>query len=717
MQIGLTIGIGESASYWTKVLVIELNLCTFSLNVTYRNWNLELRYLNLSGNKRLEIKPTSQNDAHVANNFRKDLSDFSKLTQLKILGLMDVTLRIPFLPDESEDRRVRTSFSEVNNMAYGIADCLGRIDHPSMCDLVVPNFRGREDECLFGMFGRAFPNVNRGKVAKYIQETFAGTLSDQLDYLSPEETTTDALRRAFLSANKSCYEFMTGSDKVRKGSAVSGMSIDTSHPPSGSAGNPAYQIRSGASGGALYLVGKRVYIATAGHVMAVVCNKGEAELMSVDHSPMLPDETIRIRAAEAWVSPRGLVNDELDVSRSFGFFNHVPAVVALPDVHIRDLGEADEFIILANKSLWDNCSYQTAVDIARTKRDDPMAAAHKLRDFAMSYGSDGAAMIMVICVADLFRVRGNRNRNLASAAEQGPAVTDSDVHYAGGQKRAGRRRAEDGVGDRTLLRLQQEVEPPTGMVALVFTDIKNSTSLWETNPGMQTAMRMHNSLLRRQLRIIGGYEVKTEGDAFMVSFPTIMSAVLWCVTCQMQLLVEDWPTEILDCEDGREITDSKGLVIQRGLSVRMGLHWGAPVWEKDPITGRMDYFGPMVNKSSRVSASADGGQIMGSLDVIKGLRGVIENVEALGTAAFSAEDLLTQDGADASQLKRLGLGVTDMGERKLKGLEGEWCHSAQREMWLIQLLDRQYPKNYSLFTRRVWRGDWRSRISFERTSK
>jgi hypothetical protein len=34
-----------------------------------------------------------------------------------------------------------------------------------------------------------------------------------------------------------------------------------------------------------------------------------------------------------------------------------------------------------------------------------MIAAQKLHDFAISYGADGNTMIMVICVADLFRTK------------------------------------------------------------------------------------------------------------------------------------------------------------------------------------------------------------------------------------------------------------------------------------------------------------------------
>ncbi|KIM35745.1 hypothetical protein M413DRAFT_44683, partial [Hebeloma cylindrosporum] len=128
----------------------------------------------------------------------------------------------------------------------------------------------------------------------------------------------------------------------------------------------------------------------------------------------------------------------------------------------------------------------------------------------------------------------------------------------------------------------------------VFTNIRNSTYLWEANPGMPTAMRVHNSLLRRQLRFCGGYEVKTEGDSFMCSFPTTLAAVWWCLTIQVQLLHESWPLEILECEDGKPVYDANGELIARGLSVRMGIHSGTPLCETDLITHRMDYFGPMV---------------------------------------------------------------------------------------------------------------------------
>jgi adenylate cyclase len=616
-----------------------------------RNWNTALRYLNLSGNKRLEINPSSgQEMSHTPS--RKELCDFSALQELRVLGLMDVTLRIPSLPDESDTKRVRTSFSEINKMAYGISDMLGSIEHLAMFDLVVPNFRGKETECLFGMFGRASPSVPAGKIPKYLQEIFADTLLQHLDELRPEEATTEALRRTFLYANKLTFEHLNGNK--RKDSQASYMSVNSVR-----ANSHTTQSRTGASGAVVYLVDKTLHVANAGDTLVVLCRKGEAELLSKKHDPTEREETARLRKAEAWVSTTGYVNEDadIDISRAFGYYHAHPAVNASPEVRTRVLDESDEFVIIGNQAMWSVCSYQTAVDIARGERGDPMMAAQKLRDFAISYGAKGSVMVMVVKVSDLFNTRrGPRGSQVAE-------TSDADAYYG---KRQPRRKMEE-VGDRTLNRLQQEVEPPTGQVALVFTDIKNSTMLWETNPGMATAIKMHHSLMRRQLRLDGGYEVKTEGDSFMVSFPSVTAGLLWCFNCQIGLLQQEWPRELLECEDGKEVFDAEGNLIQRGLSVRMGIHWGVPSCERDPITRRMDYYGPMVNRAARINASADGGQLMASQDVINEIKALSKFLDEQGELG----DLPFETKREVLELRKIGLEVKEMGERKLKGLEGE----------------------------------------------
>ena len=46
------------------------------------------------------------------------------------------------------------------------------------------------------------------------------------------------------------------------------------------------------------------------------------------------------------------------------------------------------------------------------------------------------------------------------------------------------------------------------------------------------------------------------------------------------------------------------------VRVRMGAHVGVPVERADPVTGRRDWFGTVVNRAARVSAMAHGGQVV-----------------------------------------------------------------------------------------------------------
>lgn len=217
---------------------------------------------------------------------------------------------------------------------------------------------------------------------------------------------------------------------------------------------------------------------------------------------------------------------------------------------------------------------------------------------------------------------------------------------------------------------------------MVFTDIKNSTLLWETYPiAMRSGIKIHNNIMRRQLRIIGGYEVKTEGDAFMVCFQNATSALLWCFSVQSMLLDADWPSEILESIHGKEVLDEAGNLIYRGLSVRMGIHWGGPVCEPDPITRRMDYFGPIVNRASRISAEADGGQITVSSDFVAEINRCVAAYENSDSQSLSPDDIFGDEEAartisrELRTLSSQGFEIKELGSRKLKGLENpEFIH-------------------------------------------
>ena len=147
-------------------------------------------------------------------------------------------------------------------------------------------------------------------------------------------------------------------------------------------------------------------------------------------------------------------------------------------------------------------------------------------------------------------------------------------------------------------------QAPTGTVTLVFTDIQGSTRLWEHDADMmQATLALHDSTMRGLLEPHHGYEVKTEGDAFMIAFASPREAVNWCLAAQEALHDVDWPAKLMECDDAVE---GGGF---RRVRVRMGVHTGEPTCTPDPNTGRMDYFGRMVNRAARVSGAGHGGQL------------------------------------------------------------------------------------------------------------
>ncbi|KAI8635378.1 protein phosphatase 2C [Xylariaceae sp. FL1651] len=645
-------------------------------NVPYDwNWNLNLnlRYLNLSGNKRLEIK---QNNHGTAAQNREQYTDFSRLQNLRVLGLMDVTFTQPSIPEESEDRRVRTSGSLAGHLPYGMADTMGRNEHLSTIDLVVPKFRSSDTETLLGLFDGQALSSGGSKIAKYLHENFGAIFITELKALKTRqnEGPADALRRAFLALNKDLVTIAIEHTEKRPLGAHRG------------SGTPVVlskeDLNSGGVATIAYLQAQELYIANVGDAQAMLIQSdGTNKILTRKHDPAEPTERQRIRDAGGWVSRQGKLNDLLEVSRAFGYLDLMPAVQAAPDVNHITITPQDETIVIATKELWEYLTPGLIVDVSRSERGDLMRASQKLRDLAMAYGSTSKIMVMMISVADLKR-RQERSARLHRGQSMTlyPSGVPDDFQYPA--KRG--KKMKGGIQDSDLHRLEAEVPAPTDKPSIVFTDIKNSTNLWEMYPdAMRSSIKLHNEVMRRQLRRIGGYEVKTEGDAFMVSFPTATSALLWCFSVQMQLLEVNWPSEVLNSLSCQEIYDKDKLLIFKGLSVRMGIHYGEPVAEIDPVTRRMDYFGPMVNKASRISAVADGGQIAVSADFISEIQRCLETYQENERNGSTGSDDAFDDDATAlsirKELKSLtsqGFEVKEMGEKKLKGLENpEYVYS------------------------------------------
>ena len=158
--------------------------------------------------------------------------------------------------------------------------------------------------------------------------------------------------------------------------------------------------------------------------------------------------------------------------------------------------------------------------------------------------------------------------------------------------------------------LAVRMEPPTGNVAIVFTDIQASTLLWKRSPDdMTIALDSHNELIRASCETHRGYEVKTIGDSFMVSFQATLNAARLALDVHTAFANHTWP-EKLDLPDA-------------GMVLRIGLNYGTTISESNPVTGRVDYRGSTVNMASRLEGKALPGTTCVSSDVYAVLKGYV----------------------------------------------------------------------------------------------
>jgi eukaryotic-like serine/threonine-protein kinase len=171
---------------------------------------------------------------------------------------------------------------------------------------------------------------------------------------------------------------------------------------------------------------------------------------------------------------------------------------------------------------------------------------------------------------------------------------------------------------------------PDGQVTILFSDIEDSTLITERlgDERWLEVLRAHNALFRRLVPAHGGFEVKNQGDGFMLVFPDSRRAVECAAAIQRGLAEGDLEGE--------------------RVRVRIGMHAGEAIREEG------DFFGRSVIVAARIAAQACGGEILVS--------------EALKERAEAA------DGGAVP-----GLGFDGGREIELKGLAG--THRVYRADW------------------------------------
>ena len=141
------------------------------------------------------------------------------------------------------------------------------------------------------------------------------------------------------------------------------------------------------------------------------------------------------------------------------------------------------------------------------------------------------------------------------------------------------------------------VSAPDGTVTIVFSDIESSTVLLDRlgDTGFLHLLAWHDDLIRTAAEEHRGYMVKSQGDGFMLAFPSAAFAL------RASLVMRD-----------RVARGFEGLPVR----IRAGLHAGEAIRHDD------DFFGRTVVIAARISELALGGEILASDLVYQLARGL-----------------------------------------------------------------------------------------------
>lgn len=156
----------------------------------------------------------------------------------------------------------------------------------------------------------------------------------------------------------------------------------------------------------------------------------------------------------------------------------------------------------------------------------------------------------------------------------------------------------------------------SGLITILFTDLVGSTAMAQElgDNAADDLRRTHFEQLRRAVATTDGTEVKTIGDAMMVSYTSAADAIAGAVA--MQQLV-----------DANNIDGTR-------IEMRVGVSAGDATYEDD------DWFGTPVVEAARLCSAASGGQILVS-DIVRVLAGTRSAHDVVAVGPIEGKGLPT----------------------------------------------------------------------------
>ncbi|MDP2948211.1 MAG: protein kinase [Chloroflexota bacterium] len=270
-------------------------------------------------------------------------------------------------------------------------------------------------------------------------------------------------------------------------------------------------------------------------------------------------QAILARAREQWTEAQQAFDRALAVARRYG----------LPWEEARALHE------------------QGIMHLARAQKEDREKAVELLDQAIAIYQRMGAKKDVELVLADKMRAQG-----IDLTAVQSSIDAVASAVYA----------------ERPDLRPHAA---PDGTVTIMFSDIEGSTEMNERlgDEKWLAVLREHNTIVRRQVKAHDGFEVKSQGDGFMVAFQSARRALQCAVGIQRAIGERNRAVGagLAPPEGAARSAPTEGAASSAPtIRVRMGLHTGEAIKEGE------DFFGKNVILAARIASQAKGGEILAS---------------------------------------------------------------------------------------------------------
>lgn len=254
------------------------------------------------------------------------------------------------------------SKSSGNKVSHGFHLVEGQSGH-DMEDYHVAEYRQKRNHVL-GLFA-IFDGHLGDRVPNYLKDNLFNNILEESNFWKDPET---SIRNAYRSTDRFILE---NSKQLGPGgsTAVTAIVID----------------------------GKDLWIANVGDSRAVVCERGCANQITVDHEPHTERRRIEKQGGFVTLLPGDVprVNGQLAVARAFGDQSLKAHLSSEPDVRHVPIDATIEFVILASDGLWKVMGNQEAVDLVKGTKD-PQAAAKRLTTEALARKSKDDISCIVI---------------------------------------------------------------------------------------------------------------------------------------------------------------------------------------------------------------------------------------------------------------------------------------------------------------------------------